>query len=92
MPLVGLLLGQLPLTSVQLIIDLLLYNTSNPNTANNITINIQGVGSIYEIITSPSGVGYTYAALNQFNNQISAFSSSSNFTNLSGGTYSVYGL
>jgi hypothetical protein len=69
-----------------------LYQIYNSGTANNHTFTVSGVGDLLEILTNPAGFSYTYAAVNQSTNQISAISSTSNFTSLGGGTYSVYGL
>ncbi|WP_188765281.1 3-coathanger stack domain-containing protein [Emticicia aquatilis] len=68
----------------------LLYNINGVNTS--ITFSLQGSGNIYEIGTNPVGYSYTYTALNTVTGIISAVSSTSNFTSLSGGTYEVYGL
>ncbi|MFN3849678.1 MAG: 3-coathanger stack domain-containing protein [Spirosomataceae bacterium] len=65
------------------------YSFFSPN---NITLNIQGTGDVIEVQTNQAGFNFTYAAVNQANNQISAVSSTSNFTSLGGGTYKVYGL
>ncbi|MCU0325483.1 MAG: M12 family metallo-peptidase [Spirosomaceae bacterium] len=62
------------------------------NSATSITINIQGTGDVIEVQTNQAGFNFTYAAVNQANNQISAVSATSNFTSLAGGTYKVYGL
>ncbi|WP_435355088.1 reprolysin-like metallopeptidase [Emticicia sp. SJ17W-69] len=58
----------------------------------NITLNIQGLGNVYEIASNPVGYSYTYLALNTSTNTVSAVSSTSNFTSLSAGTFEVYGV
>ncbi len=60
--------------------------------ANNITLNIQGIGDVIEVLANPAGFLYTYVAINQANDQIAAVSSTANFTTLAGGQYTVYGL
>lgn len=58
----------------------------------NVTLNIEGVGDVYEVISNPSGYSYTYIALNTSNNLVSSQSSTSNFTTLPAGTFDVYGV
>lgn len=65
------------------------YSFFDPN---NITLSIQGIGEVIEVLDNQAGFNFTYVAVNQANNQISAVSSVSNFTSLGGGTYKVYGL
>lgn len=60
--------------------------------ANNITLNIQGVGDVYEVVSNPTGYSYTYIALNTTNNLVSAQNATSDFTTLPAGTFDVYGV
>ncbi|MCU0339868.1 MAG: hypothetical protein MUE30_08290 [Spirosomaceae bacterium] len=58
------------------------------------TFNIQNQigGEIIEVEDNVAGLNYTYIAVNQANDQISAVSPTANFTSLAGGQYTVYGF
>jgi hypothetical protein len=68
---------------------ILINNIFNPN---NITLTIDGLGDVIQVLSDQAGFSYTYVAVNQTTNQIQAVSASSNFTSLPGGTFIVYGL
>lgn len=57
-----------------------------------IELSVIGAGDLYEPLTSPTGVNYTYVAVNQNTNLISSISNASDFTSLGAGTYNIYGL
>lgn len=68
---------------------ILIYTAFSPL---NITLTINGTGDVVEVKPDTPDFGYTYAAINQSNNQITSLSASSNFSSLSSGTFTVYGL
>lgn len=69
--------------------QIVIFTFGNPN---NITLNISGLGDVYEEIANPTGYSYTYIALNTINNLVSAQNATSNFTTLPAGTFEVYGV
>jgi Metallo-peptidase family M12B Reprolysin-like len=55
--------------------------------------NFSGAGSVYDTYTLPVGsYSYTFLAVNSATGIIAAENASSDFTSLSGGTYSIYGV
>lgn len=64
----------------------------NFNSSSSFVLNVNGTGDVIQVLTDPAGFNYTYVAVNQTNNQIAAFSASSDFRSISGGSFKVYGL
>lgn len=67
-------------------------NFSNP--ANNLTYTITstGPGSLYNILSTPAGYNYTFAAILNSDSKIKAVSTTANFSSLPAGTYTVQGI
>ncbi|MBP2615542.1 reprolysin-like metallopeptidase [Chryseobacterium jejuense] len=55
-------------------------------------LSIDGVGQFYNIIDTPTGMNYTYVAINTSSNSIVKTSSTANFTTLPAGNYTIYGI
>lgn len=66
------------------------YRVFGDETSLNATIT--GPGEVYEVSNAPAGFSYTYVAFDNSTGKAAAVSSSSNFTGLSGGNYTVKGL
>lgn len=59
----------------------------------NITFPTKPVGSsVYNGVILPSGYSYTYFAVNDFSGIINVVNNLSNFSSLTGGSYSIYGV
>lgn len=67
-------------------------NFSNP--ANNLTYTItsSGAGSLYDVLSTPAGYNYTFAAILNSDSKIKAVSTTANFTSLPAGSYTVQGI
>ncbi|KPM49213.1 reprolysin-like metallopeptidase [Jiulongibacter sediminis] len=66
------------------------YRVFGDETALNATIS--GPGEIYNVGNTPAGFSYTYVAFNNSTGKAAAISSTSNFTSLGGGNFSIKGL
>ncbi|WP_336687511.1 reprolysin-like metallopeptidase [Chryseobacterium bernardetii] len=55
-------------------------------------LSIDGAGQFYNIIDIPSGINYTYIAINTSTNSVVKTSSTADFTTLPIGNYKVYGI
>ncbi len=72
-------------------VDYYYFGTSWGSTTSTQTITFTGPGSAYDITTAPAGYSYTFIAVNA-SGVITAQSSTADFTTLTEGTYTVYGI
>lgn len=68
---------------------LYIFNSSNSGVH---TVDFSGVGDVYELQSTPSGVAYTYAAISNTDNRVKVVSATGNFTTLVPDSYTVYGI
>jgi Ig-like domain CHU_C associated/Metallo-peptidase family M12B Reprolysin-like len=64
----------------------------NFSTSGTFSVGLSGPGDVYETQTTPSGISYTYAAINTADNLVKAVNSTGNFTSLATGNYIVNGI
>lgn len=67
-------------------------NLSSTPAGSSVVVSINGPGQLYDTVSLPAGVSFTYAAINTTTNTIIATSSTANFTTLPVGTYTVQGI